>query len=188
MKKISVMAILLLSTTVAFAQTNTTQEDIKAYVNNQITDAVTSINKQLVEHSTTDDELRATIKKLEAQVAELSILVAIDELEKTLVLFAFDSFELSAESNANLAPIIDFMKRNPKTTVTLEGHTDERGTREYNLALGERRANAVANFLASNGISANRITTVSYGKERPRCVRANSSCWAENRRVQPYFN
>jgi peptidoglycan-associated lipoprotein len=66
--------------------------------------------------------------------------------------------------------------------VTIEGHCDERGTREYNLALGERRANSVANYLTALGIDKSRISTISYGKERPICTDSNEACWSQNRR------
>lgn len=72
---------------------------------------------------------------------------------------------------------------NPGTRVTIEGHCDERGTREYNLALGERRANSAKNYLATLGIDPSRITTLSYGKERPDAVGSDESAWAQNRRA-----
>ena len=68
--------------------------------------------------------------------------------------------------------------------VTIEGHTDERGTREYNIALGARRAQSVRSYLASRGIDPNRMRTISYGKERPLCVQSDESCWSQNRRVE----
>jgi peptidoglycan-associated lipoprotein len=74
------------------------------------------------------------------------------------------------------------MKTNANVTVTIEGHCDERGTREYNLALGERRANAVKNVLVALGIPAQRISTISYGKERPAVVGSTEAAWAQNRR------
>jgi peptidoglycan-associated lipoprotein len=70
----------------------------------------------------------------------------------------------------------------PQFIVTIEGHADERGTREYNLALGERRADAVRNYLTALGIDASRITVISYGKERPECPDASEGCWSQNRR------
>ncbi len=76
----------------------------------------------------------------------------------------------------------DWLKRNANVTVTVEGHCDERGTREYNLALGERRATAVKNVLVALGIPANRVSTISYGKERPAVVGSTEAAWAQNRR------
>ncbi len=72
--------------------------------------------------------------------------------------------------------------------MTIEGHADERGTREYNIALGARRATAVRNFLVQNGIQANRMKTISYGKERPVAVCNDISCWSQNRRAQTVLN
>jgi peptidoglycan-associated lipoprotein len=76
------------------------------------------------------------------------------------------------------------MKRNAKITISIEGHADERGTREYNLALGQRRAESVANYLIANGINRNRLITKSYGEERPLSLGSNNSAWAKNRRVE----
>ena len=70
----------------------------------------------------------------------------------------------------------------PQVVVTIEGHADERGTREYNLALGERRADAVRNYLTALGVSPDRVTVISYGKERPECPEAAEGCWSQNRR------
>jgi peptidoglycan-associated lipoprotein len=83
------------------------------------------------------------------------------------VYFAYDKSDISPEARAILTKQSDWLKKNANVTVTIEGHCDERGTREYNLALGARRANAVRDFLVSQGIQGGRITTVSYGKEKP---------------------
>ena len=74
------------------------------------------------------------------------------------------------------------MKQYPARTLTVEGHCDERGTREYNLGLGDRRANSVRQFLIAEGVTAARIKTISYGKERPTCVSSDEACYAQNRR------
>jgi peptidoglycan-associated lipoprotein len=99
------------------------------------------------------------------------------------VFFAFDKSDLSAEAQATLDRQAAFLKKYPKEKVTVEGHCDERGTREYNLALGERRATAAKNYLVAAGIAAARITTISYGKERPAVVGSNEAAWAQNRRA-----
>lgn len=98
------------------------------------------------------------------------------------VFFALDSSELSSESRATLTKQADFLKNRSELKLTIEGHCDERGTREYNLALGERRANAVKKFLTGAGISSSRLNTISYGKERPAVVGSNEEAWAQNRR------
>lgn len=98
------------------------------------------------------------------------------------VLFALDSYELDGEARGVLARHAEWLKGN-NARVTLEGHADERGTREYNLALGERRANSVKNFLANQGIDVARLTTISYGKERPAVEGSDEAAWAQNRRA-----
>jgi len=98
------------------------------------------------------------------------------------VWFAYDKSVVTAEGRKILEKQADWLKKYPNVTVTVEGHCDERGTREYNLALGERRATAVKNVLVALGIPANRMTTISYGKERPAVVGSNEAAWAQNRR------
>ena len=98
------------------------------------------------------------------------------------VLFGFDSSELSGASQATLDRQAAFLVARPALRVTIEGHCDERGTREYNLALGERRASVVRDYLVARGINAARIKTISYGKERPAAVGSNEAAWAKNRR------
>jgi peptidoglycan-associated lipoprotein len=97
------------------------------------------------------------------------------------VFFAFDRSDITPEAQQILARQADWLRRYPNVAVTIEGHCDERGTREYNLALGERRAQAVKNVLAASGIPASRISTISYGKERPIVVGSNEEAWAQNR-------
>ena len=99
------------------------------------------------------------------------------------VFFATDRFSLDGEAQRTLARQADWLKRNPGMTLRIEGHADERGTREYNLALGARRANAARNFLVGEGVSASRIETLSYGKERPVSLCSEERCWSENRRA-----
>jgi len=96
--------------------------------------------------------------------------------------YDFDKFELRADAQAVLRGQAAWLNQNPSRTVTIEGHCDERGTREYNLGLGERRANAAKQYLTSLGVSASRVKTISYGKERPTCVASEESCFAKNRR------
>lgn len=98
------------------------------------------------------------------------------------VFFGYDQFDLTTEGQGTLNMQAEWMKRFPNVNVTIEGHCDERGTREYNLALGEKRANAVKNYMLALGVPANRINTISYGKERPAVMGSNPSAWAQNRR------
>jgi len=98
------------------------------------------------------------------------------------VFFDLDRYDLKPEAQATLERQAAWLQKYPSVTVTVEGHCDERGTREYNLALGERRANAVKNYLEALGVNGNRITTVSYGKERPEVQGSSEEAWAQNRR------
>ena len=97
------------------------------------------------------------------------------------VFFAFDRSDISPESQQILERQAAWLQRFPNVSVTIEGHCDERGTREYNLALGERRASAVKNVLVAAGIPASRIATISYGKERPIVLGSDEQAWAQNR-------
>ena len=99
------------------------------------------------------------------------------------ILFDTDRFNIDTQDQAVLQSQARWMAQNPNARITIEGHADERGTRDYNLALGERRANAAKNYLASLGVSPARMTTVSYGKERPEALGSNESAWAQNRRA-----
>jgi peptidoglycan-associated lipoprotein len=99
------------------------------------------------------------------------------------ILFGFDSYGLDEAARQTLGAQAEWLARNPGVRVSLEGHTDERGTREYNLALGERRANAAKNFLAAQGVEADRMSIISYGRERPAVDGANEEAWAKNRRA-----
>ncbi len=99
------------------------------------------------------------------------------------IFFDTDKFNIDAQDQATLQSQAQWLSRYPNTRITVEGHADERGTREYNLALGERRANAAKNQLASLGIDPSRIQTVSYGKERPQALGSTEEAWAQNRRA-----
>ena len=98
------------------------------------------------------------------------------------VLYDFDRADLDDADRATLQKQAAWLQRFPAVTLIIEGHCDERGTREYNLALGARRAQAVKDYLASLGVSASRVETISYGKERPVCVESNEACFGQNRR------
>ena len=106
-------------------------------------------------------------------------MLAIDVPDR--VFFAYDSYSLAASAQATLNKQAKWLKANPSVAIAVEGHADERGTREYNLALGDRRASSVKDYLMSQGISSNRISTISYGKERPVKSGSNDTAWAQNR-------
>ena len=98
------------------------------------------------------------------------------------IFFDYDSYEIRPDAQNTLQQQAAWLQQYGQYTVTVEGHCDERGTREYNLALGERRANSVRNYLVALGIDGNRIQTISYGKERPEVPGSDESAWAQNRR------
>lgn len=108
-----------------------------------------------------------------------------DEFVKVVgdrVFFGFDLFNLTERAQESLERQAEWLNLYPSVNIVIQGHCDERGTREYNLALGERRANAVRNFLIALNVDADRITTISYGKERPVALGSNVTAWALNRR------
>lgn len=105
-----------------------------------------------------------------------------------LVYFTTDSSDLTPEAQQTLRGQAVWLNQYPKYTITIEGHADERGTREYNIALGARRATSVKRFLSSNGVDARRMRTISFGKERPVAVCDDISCWSQNRRAQTVLN
>jgi peptidoglycan-associated lipoprotein len=125
-------------------------------------------------------------KPRELTEEEIFAKMSLDELNKKGVLsdvfFALDSTELTQESRASLQKNVEYMKRWTSTKVMVEGHADSRGTNEYNLALAERRAGAVRDYLVSLGITADRVTIVSKGEEAPFCTEESESCWQQNRR------
>lgn len=97
--------------------------------------------------------------------------------------FDFDRYDIRAEDAEVLDANAESLKSNPKMLVLIEGHTDQRGTTEYNMALADRRAKASMNYLVSRGVRANRITIISYGKERPVCAQSSEDCFSQNRRA-----
>jgi peptidoglycan-associated lipoprotein len=107
----------------------------------------------------------------------------IRSIDADRIYFDTDRFNVDAADQAILQSQAQWLSRYPNTRITIEGHCDERGTRDYNLALGERRANSAKNYLASLGVDSSRIQTVSYGKERPAAMGSNESAWSQNRRA-----
>lgn len=99
------------------------------------------------------------------------------------IYFDYDESTLTDDTRDKLSRNADLLKSRPEFSMTIEGHADERGTNEYNLALGERRANAVRDYLGSLGVAGGRVRTLSYGEERPVCTQNEESCWSQNRRA-----
>lgn len=104
------------------------------------------------------------------------------------VFFGYDQFDLSPEARATLERQAAWLKQYPNVNITVEGHADERGTREYNLALGEKRASSTKSYLMSLGVDGSRINTISYGKERPAVPEASAAAWSQNRRSVTVVN
>jgi len=100
------------------------------------------------------------------------------------VYFGFDRYDLTEESRATLKANADWLKNTPAARIQIEGHCDERGTAEYNLALGAKRAQTARNYLVTLGIGADRLSTISYGEEIPVCAEQTEDCWAQNRRAR----
>ncbi len=105
-------------------------------------------------------------------------------LRQRVVYFDLDQDALRPEFQAAMSCHAKYLRDRPSSRITLEGNADERGSREYNLGLGERRGNAVSSALQANGGSGSQLTVVSYGEERPTCTESNEDCWAKNRRVE----
>jgi peptidoglycan-associated lipoprotein len=132
----------------------------------------------------------------EMVVEETVMVEAIDPLSQEYidvelggsVFFGFDSSVINADSERTIGRWAEWMQAYPQVSVTIAGHCDERGTREYNLALGERRANAAKNYLVALGIDPSRIATISYGKERPAVEGHTEAAWAQNRRDDLLLN
>ncbi len=122
-----------------------------------------------------DEDSGATGSMLGADMEQL--------LGTNKIYFEFDSSQVDEQSRQVIEAHSQFLIENPDVNVVLEGHADERGTREYNLALGERRANTVAEIMVAYGVSAGRVQTVSYGEERPAALGSDESAWQLNRRV-----
>ncbi len=110
--------------------------------------------------------------------------LSIPDIERMLVYFDFNQFSIRADMRPNLDQMAQFLLENPRIRIQVEGHTDERGTPEYNIALGFKRATGVKNYLLNLGISASRMQTVSYGEERPLDTSQNEAAWQNNRRAK----
>jgi peptidoglycan-associated lipoprotein len=126
-----------------------------------------------------EEERQARLRELEAAQKLRAEIMA---FESQHIYFDFDKSELKARARATLEGKAAWLREHNAYKVRIEGHCDERGTNEYNLALGERRANSAFKYLNALGISVDRMTTISYGEERPVCTEHNEACWAKNRR------
>lgn len=136
--------------------------------------------------NTEESVYNSTVSSVEVSVAEDTI-ISYDEKPITtnaVVYFDFDRFTLSTKSIQTLKSVVRAMNDNSDMVITVSGHADERGTREYNLALGQRRGDAVKDYLLLNGISNNRVTVKSFGEEYPLVTGSNDESWSKNRRAE----
>jgi peptidoglycan-associated lipoprotein len=125
----------------------------------------------------------STRKDVEADVLSMDIAAMNKKGYLSDAFFDYDQADLREDARSALAANAEWLKKYPSVQVLMEGHCDERGTAAYNLALGERRANAAKDYLGSLGVDGSRLRTVSYGKERPFCTESSESCWQQNRRA-----
>ena len=146
--------------------------------NQEETAATTSGGASVGGGSTTTIEATPAIPELDPRSQEWLVVNVGDR-----VFFGFDQSDLQPEAQDTIEKVVAWMQTYPDVTLTIEGHADERGTREYNLALGERRANAVRSYMVALGVPDSRLTTISFGKERPAVLGSNEAAWAQNRRA-----
>src|SRR5947208_5031832 len=180
------------STTLSWSSTNATQLTIAPEVGAVAPEGSTKVTPS---DSTTytitasgpagsaDSTVRVTVAAPPAEPAPTTS--SIDDMflkEVQDAYFDLDKADIRSDARAALGKSADFLRNYPQVKVVVEGHCDERGSTEYNLALGDRRAAAVKQYLVSLGIGADRVSTVSYGKEKPFCMESNESCWQQNRR------
>jgi peptidoglycan-associated lipoprotein len=139
---------------------------------------VTACGSKDKDADTADVTIRSAVAGVEAgSQADLEVRAG------NTVFFDYDKYALRPDATRTLQKQAAWLKMYPKVNIIIEGHTDERGTRKYNQALGERRANAAKRYLIAQGVSAQRITTVSYGKDRPAVLGHNEAAWSKNRRA-----
>jgi peptidoglycan-associated lipoprotein len=142
-----------------------------------------SCQKKLVDASPEPEPMAKAEPKAEPKKAPAAVIYkAPSVIMQEDIYFEFDKATLTPAAQDNLLRKAEWLRDNSDVTVTVEGHCDARGTNEYNLALGDRRAESAKAFLVDLGIAASRITTISYGEERPVCSQRNEECWAKNRR------
>lgn len=133
---------------------------------------------------------RETISEMELAKIQPSDTMSVEKklpLKVNDIYFDFDQYDIRDDAKPILKEVASILLKNNKIKVIIEGHCDERGTNEYNLALGEKRASSVKQYLIAMGIPSNRVSTVSYGEERPVCSDQTEECWAKNRRAHFVF-
>lgn len=173
MKKILVLALLAITISSCGGKAKTDQIDSA----NQLEEQQNQVPQEVQNFDVVESEAAAAEINKETQAA-------IEEVQvEDRVLFDLNASSLSEDAKRVLNTQVSWLKSDSAIKIIIEGHCDERGTREYNIALGERRANSAKQYLTSNGVEASRIKTISYGKERPAFVGAGEEIWSKNRRA-----
>jgi len=151
-------------------------------------DASLSLKEKSAKETTAEPVKKETVKEvIEQKTAKLEETSAASKVEEASVLqdalFDYNRYDIRADDRPVLDSAASFLKKNAKLNLLIEGHCDERGTNEYNLALGEKRAKAVKDYLTSLGIMPARMSVITYGEEKPVCTEQNEICWQKNRRA-----
>jgi peptidoglycan-associated lipoprotein len=129
------------------------------------------------------EAVKETVQQKEAKLQESVIAKGEEPSVFKDALFDYDKYDVRDDARPTLDAIASYLKKNGKVAIVIEGHCDERGTNEYNLALGEKRAKSARDYLVSLGIPSSRMSTVTYGEEKPLCAEQNETCWQKNRRA-----
>ncbi len=151
------------------------QETVKPETPAKVETITPEVKKEVVEELPVIKEEKITVEELSPEEKAKSVLRD--------VLFDFDEYNIRPDARPVLDSAAAFLNDNTELNIVIEGHCDERGTNEYNLALGERRAKSTKNYLVSLGVAPSRIITITYGEEKPVCTQHNESCWQRNRRA-----
>jgi peptidoglycan-associated lipoprotein len=183
LRKLSFLTAALLVLSLATSCHKKTKTD-EAVINEKPVEIIDNMNNSNSDsgssYQTVDNAKQAEALNQQPQVQEIEV--------QDRVLFGYDSSELTADAKKILDTQVSWLKSDPAIKVTVEGHCDERGTREYNIALGEKRANAAKNYLIANGISESRLKVVSYGKEHPAFFGEGEEVMSKNRRAVTVMN
>ncbi len=146
--------------------------------------SMSSDDQVIIEDKSIDQSYQSLASEQQAKTLNEGVVETVKEVEvQDRIFFGYNAFDVNEEAKAILATQIAWLKSSPDVKITIEGHCDERGTREYNIALGERRALSTKNYLVNGGIDSSRIQIISYGKERPAYFGTSEDVYAKNRRA-----
>lgn len=184
MKKVFVMAVLISAFLIAGCAEKKVVKPVQPEVEQQQQPSATAPKETKEKKGTIKPEERITERQL-AKVETKDELAKYKEESGLFkdIYFDFDRYDVQQDAKAVLEGVASWLLKNPSTKILVEGHCDERGTNEYNLALGDRRAKAVRDYLVALGIPSDRVETISYGEEKPACTEKTEECWAKNRRA-----